>query len=84
MSNSPSIEELIANRHKIVHEMYDPETGESSGSLVGYAVRTFRNSMVRTAYPTRLECDDMIRHIVLSNVWWFESPGSLANARAQF
>ena len=29
MSNSPSIEELIANRHKIVHEMYDPETGES-------------------------------------------------------
>jgi formaldehyde-activating enzyme len=29
MSNSPSIDELIANRHKIVHEMYDPETGES-------------------------------------------------------
>jgi 5,6,7,8-tetrahydromethanopterin hydro-lyase len=29
MNNSPSIEELIANRHKIVHEMYDPETGES-------------------------------------------------------
>ncbi len=29
MTNSPSIEELIANRHKIVHEMYDPETGES-------------------------------------------------------
>jgi formaldehyde-activating enzyme len=29
MSNSPSIEELIENRHKIVHEMYDPETGES-------------------------------------------------------
>ncbi len=29
MSNSPSIEELTANRHKIVHEMYDPETGES-------------------------------------------------------
>jgi hypothetical protein len=29
MSNSPGIEELIANRHKIVHEMYDPETGES-------------------------------------------------------
>jgi len=26
---TPSIEELIANRHKIVHEMYDPETGES-------------------------------------------------------
>ena len=29
MGNSPSIAELIANRHKIVHEMYDPETGES-------------------------------------------------------
>jgi 5,6,7,8-tetrahydromethanopterin hydro-lyase len=29
MSNSPGIKELIANRHKIVHEMYDPETGES-------------------------------------------------------
>jgi formaldehyde-activating enzyme len=29
MSNSPSIDELIANRHKITHEMYDPETGES-------------------------------------------------------
>lgn len=29
ISNSPNIEELIANRHKIVHEMYDPETGES-------------------------------------------------------
>jgi 5,6,7,8-tetrahydromethanopterin hydro-lyase len=29
MSNSPNIEELIANRHKIIHEMYDPETGES-------------------------------------------------------
>jgi 5,6,7,8-tetrahydromethanopterin hydro-lyase len=29
MNNSPSIDELIANRHKIVHEMYDPETGES-------------------------------------------------------
>jgi len=29
MSNSPSIEEFIANRHKIFHEMYDPETGES-------------------------------------------------------
>ncbi|MCD2451851.1 formaldehyde-activating enzyme [Methylicorpusculum oleiharenae] len=29
LSNSPSIEELIANRHKISHEMYDPETGES-------------------------------------------------------
>ncbi|HBA66819.1 MAG TPA: formaldehyde-activating enzyme [Methylococcaceae bacterium] len=29
MTQSPSIEELIANRHKIAHEMYDPETGES-------------------------------------------------------
>lgn len=29
MSNSPSIKELIANRHKIHHEMYNPETGES-------------------------------------------------------
>ena len=29
LSNSPSIEELTANRHKIFHEMYDPETGES-------------------------------------------------------
>ncbi len=29
MSQSPSIEDLIANRHKIVHEMYDPKTGES-------------------------------------------------------
>mgnify|MGYP003668051424 CR=1 FL=1 len=29
MSNSPTIEELTANRHKIAHEMYDPETGES-------------------------------------------------------
>lgn len=29
MSNSPSIEELIANREKIHHEMYNPETGES-------------------------------------------------------
>lgn len=29
MTQSPSLEELIANRHKIVHEMYDPETGES-------------------------------------------------------
>jgi formaldehyde-activating enzyme len=29
MSNSPGIEELIANRHTISHEMYDPETGES-------------------------------------------------------
>lgn len=29
MDNAPSIEELIANRHKIHHEMYNPETGES-------------------------------------------------------
>ena len=29
MSNSPTIEELTENHHKIVHEMYDPETGES-------------------------------------------------------
>lgn len=29
MNNSPSIEELVANRHKIFHEMYDPETGGS-------------------------------------------------------
>ncbi len=29
LSNSPGIDELIANRHKIFHEMYDPETGES-------------------------------------------------------
>ncbi len=29
MNNSPTIEELTANRHKISHEMYDPETGES-------------------------------------------------------
>jgi len=29
MTSSPGIEELIANRHKIHHEMYDPETGES-------------------------------------------------------
>jgi 5,6,7,8-tetrahydromethanopterin hydro-lyase len=29
MTLSPSIEELIANRHTISHEMYDPETGES-------------------------------------------------------
>ena len=29
LHNSPSIDELIANRHKIIHEMYDPETGES-------------------------------------------------------
>lgn len=30
MSNAPSIDELIANRNKIHHEMYDPETGESA------------------------------------------------------
>ncbi len=29
MTNSPSVDELIANRHKITHEMYDPATGES-------------------------------------------------------
>lgn len=29
MTQSPSIEELIVNRHIIAHEMYDPETGES-------------------------------------------------------
>ena len=29
LSDSPSIDELIANRHKVFHEMYDPETGES-------------------------------------------------------
>jgi 5,6,7,8-tetrahydromethanopterin hydro-lyase len=29
MNNFPTIDELIANRHKIAHEMYDPETGES-------------------------------------------------------
>ncbi|MDZ7736654.1 MAG: formaldehyde-activating enzyme [Gammaproteobacteria bacterium] len=29
MDNSPSIDELIANRDKIHHEMYNPETGES-------------------------------------------------------
>lgn len=29
MDNSPSIDELIANRNKIHHEMYNPETGES-------------------------------------------------------
>ncbi len=29
MTGSPSIDELIANRHTIVHEMYDPETGAS-------------------------------------------------------
>ena len=29
LANEPTVEELIANRHKIFHEMYDPETGES-------------------------------------------------------
>lgn len=29
LSNSPTIEELTANRHTVFHEMYDPETGES-------------------------------------------------------
>ena len=29
MDNSPSIDELIANRSKLHHEMYNPETGES-------------------------------------------------------
>jgi formaldehyde-activating enzyme len=29
MNNSPTIDELIANRNKIFHEMYDPKTGES-------------------------------------------------------
>ncbi len=29
MTLSLSIKELIANRHTISHEMYDPETGES-------------------------------------------------------
>lgn len=29
MSASPSIDELIENRNKIHHEMYNPETGES-------------------------------------------------------
>ncbi|MGR9052500.1 MAG: formaldehyde-activating enzyme [Gammaproteobacteria bacterium] len=29
MTGAPSIDELIANRHAITHEMYDPETGES-------------------------------------------------------
>jgi len=29
MSRSPSIRELVDNRHKIHHEMYNPETGES-------------------------------------------------------
>ena len=30
MSGSPTIDELIANRNTIHHEMYDPETGESA------------------------------------------------------
>ncbi len=29
MANEPDIEELIANRKKVWHEMYHPETGES-------------------------------------------------------
>jgi formaldehyde-activating enzyme len=29
MTGSPTLEELTANRHSIVHEMYDPATGES-------------------------------------------------------
>ncbi|HSG92833.1 MAG TPA: formaldehyde-activating enzyme [Methylotenera sp.] len=29
MKNEPSIDELIANRKKIWHQMYNPETGES-------------------------------------------------------
>ncbi|MEX2516173.1 MAG: formaldehyde-activating enzyme [Gammaproteobacteria bacterium] len=29
MNNAPTIDELIANRQKIHHEMYNPETGES-------------------------------------------------------
>ncbi len=29
LTNSPTIDELIANRHSIHHEMYDPITGES-------------------------------------------------------
>jgi len=29
MNDEPGIDELIANRHKIHHEMYNPETGES-------------------------------------------------------
>jgi len=35
MSNSPSIEELIANRHKIVHECTTLKPASRSGSLVG-------------------------------------------------
>lgn len=29
LSNSPGVDDLIANRQRIFHEMYDPETGES-------------------------------------------------------
>ncbi len=29
MKDEPTIDQLIANRHKIHHEMYNPETGES-------------------------------------------------------
>ncbi|RME35585.1 MAG: formaldehyde-activating enzyme [Gammaproteobacteria bacterium] len=29
LNDEPSIEELIANRHQVHHEMYDPVTGES-------------------------------------------------------
>ena len=28
MRNEPTIDELISNRHKIKHDMYDPETGQ--------------------------------------------------------
>ncbi len=28
MHNEPTLDELIANRHKIKHDMYDPETGK--------------------------------------------------------
>jgi len=40
MNQSPSIDELIANLHKIVHERYDPATGalqceRLSGILMG-------------------------------------------------
>ena len=28
MNNQPTLDELIANRHKIKHDMYDPETGK--------------------------------------------------------
>lgn len=29
MNNEPSIDELISNRKTVVHQMYNPETGES-------------------------------------------------------